>query len=426
MIFLEIAADLAFLYLSLFFIIAIRQRDFTFWPGNPARAFLVHFSFIYIFWLLLLYLLDFYKIPPFRNRFYFTYNIVIFVFLAGSLGMVYFYLQPPAVISPKTILVFHILLFALWLIVSRTKLLKIIKPLGEKVVLVGSFSRPQIKEIENAGFPLVKKFALPFNAFSFVEACQEADVVVFGLDFLRDKKNIRAILEAGVITAPRLNYPEFYGEVTGKIPLENIDETWFFMNISLPFSKLEKVIKRGFDIFFAMLGFLVLSIFFPIICLVLKLDSQGPVFYKQERVGEKGKIFTIYKFRTMQKNAEKTGPRWAKKQDQRVTTAGKFLRRTRIDEFPQFLNIFKGELSFVGPRPERPFFVEKLKREIPFYQARHLVKPGFTGWAQINHRYGSSIKDAREKLKYDLYYVRKGSFLMDLSIILKTIRIIFE
>ena len=158
--------------------------------------------------------------------------------------------------------------------------------------------------------------------------------------------------------------------------------------------------------------------------IVIKLDSPGPIFYLQERVGKGGEGFKILKFRSMRTDAEKDGPVWAKESDHRVTRIGRIIRKLRIDELPQFINVLQGEMSFIGPRPERPEFVRLLEREIPYYSQRHLIKPGLTGWAQIRYPYGASIEDAKEKLQYDLYYIKNLSPLLDLIILFETIRIV--
>jgi lipopolysaccharide/colanic/teichoic acid biosynthesis glycosyltransferase len=158
-----------------------------------------------------------------------------------------------------------------------------------------------------------------------------------------------------------------------------------------------------------------------LVALAVKLTSAGPVFYTQTRVGRLGLPFQIFKFRTMRTDAEKDGAVWAQKNDDRVTPIGKFLRRSRLDEIPQFWNILKGEMSFVGPRPERPEFVHELEEKIPYYQMRHLVNPGLTGWAQIRYRYGASVEDSKRKLAFDLYYVRHYGIGLDLEIILRTL-----
>jgi lipopolysaccharide/colanic/teichoic acid biosynthesis glycosyltransferase len=159
----------------------------------------------------------------------------------------------------------------------------------------------------------------------------------------------------------------------------------------------------------------------PFVFLGNLLANRGPLFYTQERIGKNGNAFQIIKLRTMVKNAEKDGMKWAQKNDTRVTKFGKFLRKTRIDEIPQFINVLKGEMSLIGPRPERPFFVQELSQIIPFYETRHIVKPGLTGWAQVNSRYGSTIDDSLIKLQYDLFYIKHRSFFLDINIIVKTL-----
>jgi exopolysaccharide biosynthesis polyprenyl glycosylphosphotransferase len=162
-----------------------------------------------------------------------------------------------------------------------------------------------------------------------------------------------------------------------------------------------------------------------LVAMAIKLESKGPVFYRQERVGLNGRIFRVWKFRSMRIDAEKDGvPRWASAKDNRVTRVGRFIRATRIDEIPQIINVLEGDMSFIGPRPERPYFVQQLRREMPYYDLRHRVKPGITGWAQVNYRYGESIEDARQKLAFDLYYVKNNDFFLDLTILVQTVRVV--
>ncbi len=184
----------------------------------------------------------------------------------------------------------------------------------------------------------------------------------------------------------------------------------------------ERRVKRMLDIVFAVLFLLLLLPVMLITAMLIKLDSRGPVLFNQQRVGRNGKLFTIYKFRTMIKDAEKyTGPVWAEKSDPRITRMGRFMRRVRLDEFPQCINVLKGDMSLVGPRPERPYFVEKLKEEYPYYTRRLKVKPGITGWAQVKGEYDTSIENVREKLQYDLYYIENMSLRMDIRIMLYTV-----
>ncbi len=191
-------------------------------------------------------------------------------------------------------------------------------------------------------------------------------------------------------------------------------------------SLTHRSIKRFADIIGAVLALLLLAPLFPLIALAIFLDSQGSIFFRQLRMGRHGSLFYIFKFRSMYPNAEKnTGPVWASEADPRITKVGSFLRKTRLDELPQLLNVLKGDMSLVGPRPERPEFLDQLNKNIPFYNARHSVKPGMTGWAQVLYPYGASMEDSFEKLRYDLYYIEKQSFLMEIEILLRTILLIF-
>jgi exopolysaccharide biosynthesis polyprenyl glycosylphosphotransferase len=181
--------------------------------------------------------------------------------------------------------------------------------------------------------------------------------------------------------------------------------------------------KRAFDIACAVALIVFLAPVLLLTALAIKLDSKGPVLYRQRRVGLSGKEFDIFKFRSMREDAERNGAQWAATNDDRITRVGKFIRRTRIDEIPQAINILKGEMSFVGPRPERPEFVRVLETEIPNYHSRHVVKPGITGWAQVRHEYTASVEGARDKLSYDLFYIKHFSPLLDLAIVFMTVRV---
>jgi len=217
--------------------------------------------------------------------------------------------------------------------------------------------------------------------------------------------------------------PLLYEQLTGKVPVEHIGDHW---SVSMPLIQpgtgiAWHAMKRIFDLFWASLGLIFLTVFSPLIALAIKVDSKGPILYTQERMGRNGKIFRVYKFRSMVQNAETDQAIWAQKDDSRVTRMGRLLRRTHVDEFPQFWNILKGDMSVVGPRPERPEFIGELSEEIPFYRVRLAVKPGMAGWGLIHQGYGSSKKDALEKLQYDLYYIKHQSFWLDMQILWRTV-----
>ena len=227
------------------------------------------------------------------------------------------------------------------------------------------------------------------------------------------------------------NLSDFYERVAGRVPLETIDQVWFLENLSHGSRRAYEIGKGVIDLIGGTLIGLITLPLYPFIVLAIKLNSKGEVFYKQARMGRAGRVFTLIKFRTMYQDTEKhTGPIWAAEDDKRTTKVGKFIRKTRIDELPQIWNILKREMSFVGPRPERPEFHNKLQKEIPFYEERYLVKPGLTGWAQTKHkldfRGGMTIKDTEEKLQHDLYYVKNRSLMLDLGIVLKTISILLK
>jgi sugar transferase (PEP-CTERM system associated) len=214
-----------------------------------------------------------------------------------------------------------------------------------------------------------------------------------------------------------------YEEYTGKIAVENLRPSWFIFSTGFRKTRALLAAKRVFDIALSLVG---LILGFPVmlaVALLVKLTSRGPVFYHQERVGLGGRTFQVHKFRSMRQDAEAaTGPVWSKKNDSRITPTGRFLRRTRLDELPQMWNVLRGDMSIVGPRPERPTFVAELTEKIPFYGQRHVVKPGLTGWAQVRYTYGASVEDAIEKLQYDLYYIKNLSLALDLVIVLETIK----
>ena len=221
-------------------------------------------------------------------------------------------------------------------------------------------------------------------------------------------------------------FATFMERETGRVELEDLSPSWLIFADGFSSAlRFQRVLKRGFDIgsSLLLLGF-TLPVSLLAACSIVACDG-GPVFYRQERVGHHGQVFRLLKFRSMRVDAEKDGvARWATRADSRITPVGGFLRRTRIDEIPQIYNVLRGEMSFIGPRPERPAIVEQLRSEILFYGYRHAVKPGITGWAQINYSYGASLEDARQKLKLDLYYIKNYSIVLDLLILLQTVRVV--
>jgi exopolysaccharide biosynthesis polyprenyl glycosylphosphotransferase len=222
-----------------------------------------------------------------------------------------------------------------------------------------------------------------------------------------------------------VEWQEFFEKLSGRIPIDNLAPSFFIFNEGFRKSRFRLSIRRIVSVIVGAVLLVLLLPVFLVVSVLIMLDSPGPAIYSQVRAGQNNKPIRIYKFRSMRKDAEKNGDAvWAEENDPRVTRVGRFLRRSRIDELPQLFNVLIGELEFVGPRPERPEFVEKLQAMIPYYDLRHTVKPGITGWAQVMFHYGSSIEESKEKLQYDLFYVKNMSIKLDLLILFHTIKIV--
>lgn len=253
----------------------------------------------------------------------------------------------------------------------------------------------------------------------------QADMIVVAADEKRGKLPLEGLLRCRVLGVPIITGEDFYEQISGRILAERIRPGWLIFSPGFTQSRARRFTKRLMDVTLSALG-LALSLPLAVLTAVaVKLDSRGPVLFSQQRVGHNDRLFTIYKFRSMVQGAEDgSGPVWAQENDPRVTRVGRMIRKLRLDEIPQLWNVLRGDMSFVGPRPERPHFVDQLSAELPYYRERHTVKPGVTGWAQISYPYGSSVAAALEKLNYDLYYIKHSSFSMDVMIILRTIKII--
>jgi sugar transferase (PEP-CTERM system associated) len=253
---------------------------------------------------------------------------------------------------------------------------------------------------------------------------RSVDRVVVSLADARGKLSMDKLLEIKLKDGVRFDHlPSVYEEYTGKIAVENLRPSWLIFSEGFRKTRVSMTVKRAMDIVLASVGLLLLSPILGLVALAVRLSSPGGALYHQERVGLNGRTFTVHKFRSMRQDAEaKTGAVWSKAGDPRVTGVGRFLRRTRLDELPQLWNVLRGDMSFVGPRPERPNFVAALTEQIPFYGQRHVVRPGLSGWAQVRHSYGSTVEDSLQKLQYDLFYIKHMSVAFDLFIVLETLK----
>lgn len=320
---------------------------------------------------------------------------------------------------------------------------------GERVVVVGSSTEAQqianlVQESPMSGFELLGIVEEPGQPplpqgpgqprvlgtlDRLRELCRDEGIsrVVVALRERRGKVPVDRLLDVRMDGVQVEERETMYERLAGKLAVESMRPSYLIYGRGFAKNRLTTVTKRGLDVVAAACGLLLSLPIALLAALLVKLTSRGPVFFCQERTGQDGVPFKLIKFRTMRVDAEReSGPVWAQKNDVRVTPIGRFLRLSRIDEIPQFLNILAGQMSFVGPRPERPHFVEQLKQSIPFYPLRHAVKPGLTGWAQVRHPYGASIEDAQEKLRYDLYYIKNMNLLFDVSIMLRTIGVILR
>jgi sugar transferase (PEP-CTERM system associated) len=254
-------------------------------------------------------------------------------------------------------------------------------------------------------------------------AKNQVDRIIVGLQDRRGKLPIKELLDFKTRGIAIEDATAFYERVAGKIPIENLKPSWMVFNTGFGVSRGILLQKRILSLLVSTVLLVLFSPIMLLLMILIKLDSKGSVFYQQERVGQDGKSFMLVKFRSMHEDAEsQTGPVWCRENDDRVTRVGRLMRRTRLDELPQLFNVFRGDMSMVGPRPERPHFVQQLAEAIPFYPMRHIVKPGITGWAQINYGYANSMDHTVEKLQYDLFYIKNMSFILDGLIILETIK----
>ncbi|MEL1240171.1 exopolysaccharide biosynthesis polyprenyl glycosylphosphotransferase [Flavobacterium flavipallidum] len=304
-----------------------------------------------------------------------------------------------------------------------TELVSGIETIDPHYKIVGYLSNLKSLSLENSSNAPLKKISLE-EIDAFVAKHQITEIVVAR----QEKENITAelyqqllkFLKSGKVIR---EYTQLYESKTQRIPVQHVERDFYLF---FPFSRsnqnrLYLTIVRIAEIIISIIGLLVTLLLIPFIFVMNVMANKGSLFYSQERVGKDGAIFRILKFRTMIENAESKNAVFATPNDNRITAFGRFMRKTRIDEFPQFLNILKGEMAVIGPRPERPYFVEEIVKIMPFYATRHIIKPGLTGWAQVNYSYGESIDDSLIKLQYDLYYIKHRSFYLDFNITLKTI-----
>ncbi|MGA9070784.1 MAG: TIGR03013 family XrtA/PEP-CTERM system glycosyltransferase [Terracidiphilus sp.] len=266
------------------------------------------------------------------------------------------------------------------------------------------------------------RFAAELSAFR--QSRPGIDRIIVAMEDRREAMPVRELLDLRVRGVLIENASTLQERLSGKLPLDGLNPSTLIFTDGFRMSPSQQLFRRLLSFVVSLTALLICLPFIPFIILAVRLSSPGPVFFTQTRVGQRGQLFTAIKFRTMRQDAEAQGAVWASQNDPRVTPVGGFMRKTRLDEIPQLWNVLRGEMAFVGPRPERPEFVQWLSQEIPYYDLRHMIRPGITGWAQVRYRYGASLKETRHKLEYDLYYIKHQSIGLDLLIMFETIKTI--
>lgn len=438
--FILLAGDIGVLYLSLYLTLFLRYFNTPvvkswsshFWP----------FTIAFVFWLIIFYISNLYNLNlAVNNRKFFQLTGRALI-IAGLTSTAFFYLTPQITIAPKRNLVIYVIIFAilffLWRQFFNWSLKSYLPKNNLAIIGYNDLAKDLIEDIEqkkHLGYCIsfiVDNTLTPPSNLNNIKIVKEINelpdlilknkisTIIFTAN-PHESTKLRSILFSCLpLKIDYIDIAKFYENFTGKVPVHSISQMWFLENLNEGSKTLFNLVKRFYDLIFSLLIFIVTLPFWLLAAIVIKLESQGPVFFIMPRAGRNNRLFNLIKFRTMKEEGNDRSP--TKVHDPRITGFGKLLRRTRLDELPQVINIIRGEMSFVGPRPERPELVSELEKIIPFYHERLLVKPGLTGWDQVSGEYHSpSPEDSLKKLQYDLFYIKNRSIYLDLSIILKTV-----
>jgi exopolysaccharide biosynthesis polyprenyl glycosylphosphotransferase len=414
--FLLVFFDIFFYYLSLLILLLLKYGK----DKLIIEQHLLAFSFILPFWLFSFYAQNFYSFHIFKNKF--SLRVIKAFFFGFIISIIFFYFLPQLRITPKSnLFIFSVIYLSFFIIVrnlvensffwSDKSKLKILVILPKN--LVNKFKK-DFAEINFYDFEIIDEGSLN----TFYEDYSKYNAVVISRK-IKDEEIINTLIKKINYQIPIIELIEFYEKNLGRIPLEEIDEYWILKEIINPELKFQSLLKRCLDLFLSLIiGILSLPLI-PFIALGIYLNSPGPLIFKQERIGKNNKKFVIYKFRTMKPMTD-LGI-WEKKNDDRIFFFGKILRKLHLDELPQIINVLKGELSFIGPRPEQVNIVKDLEKKIPFYNFRHLILPGITGWTQVNYKKPYDLEETKIKVEYDFYYLKNKNLFLDIIIFLKTI-----
>jgi exopolysaccharide biosynthesis polyprenyl glycosylphosphotransferase len=388
----------------------------------------IPFIILYLFWTLSFYLFGLYDLFTIKPTIPHLRRFGMAISTSFVVGIFLFYFIPIFGISPKTNLVFQIIGFGLIsFFIRRMIFILFSKTVTRSVIIIGKSQN--IDEIKNV---IANNPQLGLKLISHKDNSEEALLdysdtrnAVFIFQNIPDEIPKESVLSIYKNNSEIINVAQAYERYLEKIPVSYVNQSWIIENINIKENIIYTIVKKIMDIIVASCVLIITSPILIISALLIYFYDHKTIFYIQRRVGLNGKIFKLYKLRSMIINSEESGAIWANKNDIRITPVGKAIRKLHFDEIPQMINIIKGDLSLVGPRPERPEFVAQLEGIIPHYELRHIIRPGFTGWAQIKYRYANTIDGSKEKFKYDLYYIKNRNFFLDIGIILKTIQIIF-
>lgn len=438
--------DIFTLYLGLYLGVTIRYWR---WPDEKFVNLIGPLTFLFALAIVILFIIGFYDIGRARTNSAFFQKISLAAGIWLMISILYFYTNPSVTVSPKTTLMLVTIcgfgLLSIWRAAYNRFLSESL--LRTSVLFVG-FNH-EIEELADVMMKVPERGYTVNGLVTNLETGLNLPTAETLEDLIKKNNgtypNLIVISEQAKSDVALLNslyralyqqvsiipLAEFYENFFKKIPPYTFSEDWFATHLNEQTRKIYDRFRILIDVFFAFIMGIVFIIVFPFIALAIKITSPGPVFFSQNRIGRTGRLFKIYKFRTMQAltkggSAELDGPQFASVNDARITSVGNFLRKTRLDELPQFINILKGEMAVIGPRPERPEFVEKLTATMPFYSLRHLIKPGITGWAQLQKSYYGTLEENLVKLEYDLYYIKNRSPLLDAVIILRTFEVLFK
>jgi exopolysaccharide biosynthesis polyprenyl glycosylphosphotransferase len=420
--------DIALLYLSLLLTLVLDVAGVVDWEVFLQHA--VPFSVLYLVWVFILYVMDAYELtlPPTSVPFMSRFGVAVLALFA--VGVLFFYAITLTDLTPKTNLFIHVVLFGclayVWRLIFFAKISSLVP---RRIGFLDLQEQEEelrgiVKSLKYHGYECVMLSSIGEDVSSRISD-DSIDVVILPMDYLDSSAHIQTLYRCLGTGAVFIDVAQAYELFARRIPLSTINHQWFIRNAQDHEQGFTRMMKRLLDVCSALFILLFSLPIWMLVALAIKLEG-GKVFYSQERVGKNREVFRIKKFRTMHSDAEASGAQWATKADPRVTRVGALLRRTHLDELPQMLNVLRGDISMVGPRPERPEFVQTLEQEIPHYHVRHFIKPGFTGWAQIKFRYARSVADSQRKFEYDLYYIKNRSLILDLLILLKTVQLLYK